>query len=79
MDVIERIVMQGRDLSQFLLDEIAYLRNLLVVNTIAESRNLLDVSDDVYEALKNKANTLMKIPLYISLNLSQTWKHRLNI
>ena len=55
MDVIERIVMQGRDLSQFLLDEIIYLRNLLVVNTIADSRELLDVSDDVYDALKKQS------------------------
>lgn len=55
MDVIERIVMQGRDLSQFLLDEIAYLRNLLVVNTISDLRDLLDVSDDVYDALKKQS------------------------
>ncbi|WZL81730.1 DNA polymerase III subunit gamma/tau [Vallitaleaceae bacterium 9-2] len=56
MEVIERIVMQGRDLSQFLLDEIAYLRNLLVVNTIADSKELLDVSDDVYDALKKQSD-----------------------
>jgi DNA polymerase-3 subunit gamma/tau len=51
MELIEKIVMQGRDLSQFLLDEIIYLRNLLLVNAISEPSSLLDVSTDVYEVL----------------------------
>jgi len=58
MDLIEKIVMQGRDLSQFLIDEIAYLRNLLLVNTIHESSSLLDVSSDVYDVLLKQSKTV---------------------
>jgi len=55
MELIEKVVMQGRDLSQFLVDEIAYLRNLLLVNTIEESASLLDVSNDVYDVLQKQS------------------------
>ncbi len=55
MDVIERIVMQGRDLNQFLLDEIIYLRNLLVVHTMKDGRGLLDVTDELYDGLKKQS------------------------
>lgn len=55
MDLIDQVVMQGRDLSQFIVDEIAYLRNLLLVNSISESSNLIDVSQDVMDALKKQA------------------------
>lgn len=58
MDLIEKIVMQGRDLSQFLIDEIGYLRNLLLVNTIHESSGLLDVSTDVYDVLMKQSQTV---------------------
>ncbi len=55
MELVEKVVMQGRDLSQFLVDEIAYLRNLLLVNTIHETSELLDVSDDVMDALTRQS------------------------
>lgn len=58
MDLIEKVVMQGRDLSQFLIDEIGYLRNLLLVNTIHESSSLLDVSTDVYDVLLKQSKSV---------------------
>lgn len=56
MDVIDRIVMQGRDLSQFLLDEIIYLRNLLLAHTFGGNTDLLDVSADVVAALTTQSS-----------------------
>jgi len=58
MDLIDRVVMQGRDLSQFIVDEIGYLRNLLLVNSINESGSLLDVSADVLDVLRKQSSSL---------------------
>lgn len=55
MDLIESVVMQGRDLSQFLLDQINYFRNLMIVNTIEDAKDLIDVSHDVYESLAKQS------------------------
>ncbi len=58
MKLVDKVVMQGRDLSQFLVDEIAYLRNLLMVNSISESISLIDVSSDVYEVLVKQSKKI---------------------
>lgn len=55
MDIIDQVVMQGRDLSQFIVDEIGYLRNLLLVGSVSESSTLIDVSGDVMDALKKQS------------------------
>jgi DNA polymerase III subunit gamma/tau len=57
MDLIESVVMQGRDLGQFLLDEVTYLRNLLLVGSIEEAGGLVDVSTDVFDALLKQSKT----------------------
>lgn len=57
LDIIERVVMQGRDLGQFLLDEVTYLRNLLLVGSVKESGGLVDVSNDVFDALMKQSKT----------------------
>lgn len=55
MNLIETIVMQGRDLSQFLVDEVIYLRNLLIVHTIQDAKELLDISDDLLDVLTKQS------------------------
>ncbi|MBN2222759.1 MAG: DNA polymerase III subunit gamma/tau, partial [Vallitaleaceae bacterium] len=58
LDLVEKVVVQGRDLSQFLLDEINYLRNLLLVHSVDEAGQLLDVSSEVFDALRKQSNTV---------------------
>ena len=46
IDLLEEIVMQGRELTQFVSDFTWYLRNLLLVKTTDDVEDVLDVSTD---------------------------------
>lgn len=54
--LLEEIVLQGRDLSQFVLDFIWYLRNLLLVKTSGDdSEEVIDISSENLARLKEEA------------------------
>lgn len=52
---IDQVVAQGRDISQFLVDQIAYLRNLLIAKTVENHQALLDVSAEVMAKIEGQA------------------------
>ena len=60
MDIIERVVMQGRELSQFVTDFIQYLRNLMLLKASDDPKmeDLLNVSGDHLQILKADAGKL---------------------
>lgn len=61
MKLLEKIVMQGRDLSQFVTDFIWYLRNLLLVKTTDDEgaiEDVIDVSADNLKVLKEDAKMI---------------------
>ena len=68
MQLLEQIIMQGRDLGQFVSDFVWYLRNLLLVKTTddeAKAEDIIDVSADNLEQLKKDSkqvdvDTLMR-------------------
>ena len=65
ISAIEEIVIQGRELSQFVTDFIWYLRNLLIVQSADDAENILDTSMENLRQLKEEAaltdgNTLMR-------------------
>ena len=55
IDLLEEIVMQGRELTQFVSDFIWYLRNLLIVKTTDDVEDVLDVSTDNKKRLMEEA------------------------
>ena len=55
IDLLEEIVMQGRELAQFVSDFTWYLRNLLLVKTTEDVEDLLDVSTDNKKRLMEEA------------------------
>ncbi len=62
---LEEMVIQGRELSQFVTDFIWFLRNLLLLKTAADGEELLDMSEDNLKLLREDAkladeNTLMR-------------------
>lgn len=62
---LEEMVIQGRELSQFVVDFIWFLRNLLLLKTADEAEDLLDMSEDNLKQLREDAaladeNTLMR-------------------
>ena len=64
MQLLEQIIMQGRDLGQFVSDFVWYLRNLLLVKTTddeAKAEDIIDVSADNLEQLKKTVNRSMSI------------------
>ncbi len=55
LDVVEELVMQGREMSQLSADFTWYLRNLLLVKTSDNIEDVLDVSTENMEQLKEEA------------------------
>lgn len=58
MNIIDKITMQGRDLDQFIVDIIQHLRNVLIITTINNPEEVLDLSESIIEELKNQSNML---------------------
>ncbi len=62
---LEEMVVQGRELSQFVLDFIWFLRNLLLLKTAGDAEDLLDMSEDNLKQLREDSaladeDTLMR-------------------
>ena len=55
ISLLEEIVMQGRELTQFVSDFTWYLRNLLLVKTTDDIEDVIDVSTDNKNRLKEEA------------------------
>lgn len=63
--LLEEIIMQGRELTQFIVDLIWYLRNLLLIKSTEDIADVLEVSTEQLEAMKEDAalindNALMR-------------------
>ena len=56
MDLVEEIILQGRDVGQFVTELIVHFRNLLVAATISNPMEILDMSKENLEELKDQAN-----------------------
>lgn len=52
---LEEMVIQGRELSQFVVDFIWFLRNLLLLKTADDAEELLDMSEDNLKQLREDA------------------------
>ncbi len=52
---LDDIILEGRDLSQFVSDFTWYMRNLLMLKTSAESESMLDMSAENMQNLKEEA------------------------
>ena len=62
---LEEMVIQGRELTQFVVDFIWFLRNLLLLKTAEDAEDLLDMSEDNLKLLREDAkladeSTLMR-------------------
>ncbi|RGT73802.1 DNA polymerase III subunit gamma/tau [Mediterraneibacter massiliensis] len=58
LDTVEELVMQGRELTQMAADFTWYLRNLLLVKTSDNIEDVLDVSTENMEQLKEEAQMI---------------------
>lgn len=55
---LEEIVIQGRELGQFVTDFIWYLRNLLLIKTTDDAENMLEMSEDNLKQLRKEAEAI---------------------
>lgn len=53
--LIDELIIQGRELTQFVTDFVWYLRNLLILKTADDAENMLDMSRDNLKLLKEEA------------------------
>lgn len=58
MELVEEIVITGRELGQFVVDFTWYLRNLLLLKTSEDAEHMLDVSSEQIAVLKSHAQNL---------------------
>lgn len=63
--LLEEMIIQGRELGQFITDFIWYLRNLLLIQTAEDAEGLVDMSEDNLKQLKKDGkradgNTLIR-------------------
>ena len=58
LNMVDEIVMQGREIGQFVLDFTWYLRNLLLIKGSDQVEDLLDVSTEHLQQLKEQATKI---------------------
>lgn len=58
MKLLEEMISYGRDLSQFVVDFTWYLRNMLLLKTSDDADEIIDMSSERLEALKEEAGML---------------------
>lgn len=58
LQILDDMIMQGRELGQFVNDFIWYMRNLLLVKTSDNVEEVIDASSDRIEALKEEAQMI---------------------
>ena len=56
--LLEDLIMQGRDLGQFVVDFVWYLRNLLLVKTSEDAQDVIDMSSDNLALLKEESGLI---------------------
>lgn len=56
LKILEKIVIQGRELGQFISDMTWYLRNLLLIKTAPSNEEIIDLSTENMARLKEEAN-----------------------
>ncbi|WAJ23810.1 DNA polymerase III subunit gamma/tau [Lacrimispora xylanolytica] len=58
ISTLEEMVIQGRELGQFVVDFIWYMRNLLILKSVDDTDNLLDMSTENQNILKEDSNRI---------------------
>lgn len=56
--LLEDLIMQGRDLGQFVIDFVWYLRNLLLLKTSKDAQDVIDMSSDNLALLKEESGLI---------------------
>lgn len=56
--LLEDLIMQGRDLGQFVVDFVWYLRNLLLIKTSEDAQYVIDMSSDNLALLKEESGLI---------------------
>lgn len=56
--LLEDLIMQGRDLGQFVVDFVWYLRNLLLIKTSEDAQDVIDMSSDNLALLKEESGLI---------------------
>ncbi len=82
MDLVEEMILQGRDVLQFVMGMVTHFRNLLLSATISDCSTILDLSSEGLEDLKKQAQTFQPEELihYVSVfsNLQSELKYASN-
>ena len=67
--LIDRILVQGRDLSQFVTDFIWHMRNVLLSKTVEDISDITDISADNLKLLKKESEAISEAQLLRYINI----------
>lgn len=58
LDLVERLIMDGKDILQFVSDLVLYYRNLLICKVTSKPEEIIEASADVIEVMKRQSGNL---------------------
>ena len=58
LDIIDEIIIKGKNLKNFILDLITHFRNLLVISKVNEAHNILDISEENIKKLQEQSKNI---------------------
>ena len=82
LEILDKILMQGRELTQFIADFLSYLRNVMLLKASEETAAMLDVSDESLRSMLEDARSaeLNEVIRYINVfsNLTEQIRYSAN-
>lgn len=79
INLLDEIIMQGRELGQFVNDFIWYLRNLMLIKTSDEASEIIDASQERIQSLKEEADMVDTDVIMRYIRIFLNWQDKSNI
>lgn len=54
LEAVNRLVMEGKDISQFVSELVLYYRNLLICSSVSNPEDIIDVQEDILQKMKEQ-------------------------
>jgi len=72
LEYVDRLVMEGKDVTQFVADLILYFRNLLICKTVKNPADIIEASSDMLDKMKEQSSQMdQDVIIFIIKELSE--------
>jgi DNA polymerase-3 subunit gamma/tau len=63
LEAVDKLVMEGKDISQFVSELVIYYRNLLICSSVSNPKDIIDVQEDSLQKMKEQLNGLERFEI----------------